>query len=118
MSSLKIKILKNRHRFADERALIRITISSCHWKTLVPFCLQKKRPENTFLTLIVNYCKIIQKNKLRHSKKQSIGYLIICNVIYSLLILIEKLPFFNKHLHRFIISLMLQNIRYLDNVTV
>ena len=93
-------------------------ISFCHLKTLVPSCLQKKRLENTFLTLIVNYCKIIQKNKLRHSKKQSIGYLIICNVIYSLLILIEKLPFFNKHLDRFIISLMLQNIRYLDNVTV
>ena len=25
-------------------------ISSCHWKTLVPFCLRKKRPENEFLT--------------------------------------------------------------------
>ena len=23
-------------------------ISSCHWKTLVPFSLQKKRPENAF----------------------------------------------------------------------
>ena len=23
-------------------------ISCCHWKTLVPFCLQKKRPENAF----------------------------------------------------------------------
>ena len=22
--------------------------SSCHWKTLVPFCLRKKRPENGF----------------------------------------------------------------------
>ena len=27
-------------------------------------CLQKKRPENAFLTQIVNYCKIVQKNKL------------------------------------------------------
>ena len=27
-------------------------ISSCHWKTLVPFCLQKKRPESTFLTFL------------------------------------------------------------------
>ena len=55
----------------DERALITTTlIPSCHWKTLVPFCLQKKRLENTFLTLIVNYHKIVQKNKLCHSKEQ------------------------------------------------
>ena len=26
--------------------------SSCHRKTLAPFCLRKKRPENAFLTLI------------------------------------------------------------------
>ena len=39
-------------------------ISYCHCKTLVPFCLQKKRPENAFLTLTVNYPKIVQKNKL------------------------------------------------------
>ena len=45
-----------------ERALITTTlISSCHWKTLVPFCLRKKRPENAFLKLIVNYRKIVQK---------------------------------------------------------
>ena len=42
----------------------------CHWKTLVPFCLQKERPENALLTLTVNYRKIVQKNKLRHSKRQ------------------------------------------------
>ena len=30
-------------------------ISSCHWKTLVAFCLRKKRLENAFLTLTVNY---------------------------------------------------------------
>ena len=40
------------------------SISYCHCKTLVPFCLQKKRPENAFLTLTVNYPKIVQKNKL------------------------------------------------------
>ena len=45
-------------------------ISSCHWKILAPFCLRKKRPENAFLTLIVNYCKIVQENKLYHSKQQ------------------------------------------------
>ena len=33
----------------DERALITtILISSCHWKTVVPFCLRKKRPEKAF----------------------------------------------------------------------
>ena len=42
------KKLKN--DFVDERGLIAMTlISSCHWKTLVPFCLRKKRPENVFL---------------------------------------------------------------------
>ena len=54
----------------DEKALVTtILISSCHWKTLEPFCLQKKRPENAFLTLKVNYHKIVQKNKLCHSKQ-------------------------------------------------
>ena len=62
---------KLRHGFVDVRALITTTlISSCHWKTVVPFCLRKKRPENAFLTLIVNYHKIVQKNKLCHSKHQ------------------------------------------------
>ena len=62
---------KQRDGFVDEKALITTTlISSCHWKTLVPFCLRKKRPENAFLTLTVNYRKIVQKNKLYHSKQQ------------------------------------------------
>ena len=62
---------KLRHGFLDERTLITTTlISSCHWKTLVLVCLQKKRPESAFLTLIVNYRKIVQKSKLRHSKQQ------------------------------------------------
>ena len=61
---------KLRHGFVDERALITTTISSCHLKTLVPFCLRKKRLENAFLTLILNYRKITQKNKLYHSKLQ------------------------------------------------
>ena len=51
---------KLRHYFSDERPLITTTlISSCHWKTLVAFYLQKKRPENIFLTLTVNYRKIV-----------------------------------------------------------
>ena len=61
---------KLRHSFVDERALTTTTlISSCHWKTLVPFCLRKKIPENAFLRLIVNYCKIAQKSKLCHPKQ-------------------------------------------------
>ena len=73
-------------------------MSSYHWKTLVPFCLRKKRPENAFLTLIVNYRKIVQKNKLYHPKLEENGYLMIYDAIYSLLVLIEKLTFFNKQL--------------------
>ena len=48
-----------RQGFVDERALTTTTlISSCHCKTLVSFRLQKKRPENAILTLvIVNYHK-------------------------------------------------------------
>ena len=62
---------KLRHIFVDERAMITTKlISPCHWKTLVPFCSQKKRPENAFLTLMLNYCKIVQKNKLCHPKQQ------------------------------------------------
>ena len=43
----------------DEKALITTTlISSCHWETLVPFCLQKKKPEksifNTYSELSQN----------------------------------------------------------------
>ena len=61
---------KLRHGFVDERALISPLISSCHWKTLVPFCLQKKSSENAFLTLKVSYHKIVQKNKLCHPKQR------------------------------------------------
>ena len=60
---------KLRPGFVDERAMITL-ISSCHCKTLVPFWLWKKRPENAFLTLTVNYQKIVQKNKLCHPKQQ------------------------------------------------
>ena len=60
---------KLRHDFVDERAMITTTlISSCHWKTLVPFCLQKKRPENAFLTLTVNYRKIVHQKQIMSFK--------------------------------------------------
>ena len=38
-------------------------ISSCHWKTLVPYCWRKKKPEKAFLTSTVNYRKIVQKKQ-------------------------------------------------------
>ena len=42
---------KLRHCFVDEGAMIKTALmSSCHWKTVVPFCLQKKRSENALLT--------------------------------------------------------------------
>ena len=73
---------KFKHDFVDERAMIKaILMSSCHWKTLVHFCLRKKRPKNAFLILRVNYRKFAQKNKLCHSKQQYIGYFMICDVI-------------------------------------
>ena len=62
---------KVRHRFVDENALMTVTIiSSCHWETLLPFCSRNKRSENVFLALIVNYHKIVQKNKFCCSKQQ------------------------------------------------
>ena len=62
---------KLRPRFVDERGMIKTTsISSCHWKTFVPFCLRKKRPEDALLTFKVNYGKIVQKNKFNHLKQQ------------------------------------------------
>ena len=51
--------------FVDEKAVIAATlIFSRHWKTMVPFCLQNRIPENTFLTIRVNYCKITQKKNV------------------------------------------------------
>ena len=47
----------------------------------------------------------VQKNILCHPKQENIGYLLIYYVIYSLLILTEKMAFFNKQLYRFITSL-------------
>ena len=68
ISWLKIKISKNWDSLVDERVLITATLTSyCHWKILAPFYLREKRPENAFLTLIVNYCKIVQKKKIMPS---------------------------------------------------
>ena len=75
-----IKIL--RHSFVDKRAMITGTLeSSCHWESLPPFCLRKKTPEKTFLSITMNYRKIVQKNKLCHLKQQSICCLMIYDII-------------------------------------
>ena len=51
---------KLRHDFVDKRTMITATlISFCYWKTVTPFCLRKKRPEYAFLTLTLNYRKIV-----------------------------------------------------------
>ena len=49
-------------------------VSSCHWKTLIPLSVRKKRPENALLTLTVNYCKIVQKTNyaIQHNRKLAI----------------------------------------------
>ena len=61
---------KLRHGSVDKRTIITTALtSSCHWKTLLPFCLRKKITENAFLTLKVHYRKIVEKNKLCHSKQ-------------------------------------------------
>ena len=44
------------------------------------------------------------KNKFCHSKQQQTGYLVIYDIIESLVVLIEKLSFFNNELWGFIIS--------------
>ena len=68
--------------------------------------LQKKSLENAFLTLLVNYRKIIQKNKFCHLKQQ-FGYLMIYDVIYSFPVLIEKLVFINSFKGYYILILQL-----------
>ena len=51
---------KLRRSFVDERTMFETTLmSSCHCKTLVPFCLRKKSPENSLLTLTMNYRKSV-----------------------------------------------------------
>ena len=77
-----LNLKKLRHDFVDERAMITTTlISSYHWKILVPFFLRKIKLENAFLTLTVNYRKIVQKDKLCHPKQQQISYLMIYEII-------------------------------------
>ena len=68
---------KQKHGFVDEWAMITTTlISSCHWKTLVHFCLQNKRPDNAFLKVTVN-CR---KN---HTKKHFMPSKITINWLFN-----------------------------------
>ena len=66
-------------------------------ENLVLFLLWKKNAENIFLTLIVDYRNILQKKNMLF-KTTEIAYLMIYDVIYSFVNLIEKLAFFNKQL--------------------
>ena len=59
-----------------------------------------------FLTLMVNYRKIVQKNQIM-SLKTTINWLFNDDVIYSLLVFNEKLAFFIKQLYGF--SILLAN---------
>ena len=58
-----------KHGFIGERALIAmILISSCYWKTLVHFCLRKKKTEKTFLTLNSELSQCCTEKKLMPPK--------------------------------------------------
>ena len=66
----KLKFQKTETGFADERALIATTLmSSYHWKTFVPFCLRKKRPEKLIFNVNSELSQIRTKNKLCHLKQ-------------------------------------------------
>ena len=66
--------------------MTKMLISSCRWKTLVPFCLRKKRSVNAFLTLTVNYRKIVQKKRnYGMSSKTTINWLFNVYLISNLM---------------------------------
>ena len=59
------------HTFVDERKITTMLLRSfCHWKDLGPYWLCNKRCEEAFLTLTVNYHKIVEKNKWCYSKQE------------------------------------------------
>ena len=85
------------------------SISSCHWKTLVHFCFKKKRHKNTFLTLIVNYHKLVQKktnyaiqnnNKLAIYVIYSFKKLLEGFVLITLKVLISQMVKQSHHVER------------------
>ena len=65
------KFKKLRHGFADKRALITATsVFSCHWKTLVPSCLRKKRLENAFINTNSELPQNCTEKQIMHPKQQ------------------------------------------------
>ena len=61
--------------------MIKTTLmSSCHRKTLVLFCLRKKRPENAILTL-TELSQNRTEKQIMSFKTTVDGYLMICDVI-------------------------------------
>ena len=88
-----------RRGFVDERALITSTsIFSCHWNNPAPFILWKKTPENPFFNTNSELLQNCTEKQIMPLKTTIIGYLTVYDVIRSLLVLIEKLAFFNKQL--------------------
>ena len=87
----KLKFQKLRNGFVDERALKTTTvISSCHWKTLVPFCLQK---EKTWKHIFSTNSELSQNCSEKQIKLFKTTVNCLLNDIWSYL---EKLAFFNK----------------------
>ena len=84
-----------RHDFVDERALMTMrSISFCHWKKTCIFLKEKtwKRIYDTNSELSQNKTE----KQIRSYKAKEMGYLMIYHIIYSLLVLTEKLTFFNN----------------------
>ena len=50
---------------------------SCHWKTLVPFYLRKKRPENVF------FAKLKRIDSQNHTEKQYVPSKTIVNWLFN-----------------------------------
>ena len=58
-----------RHGFVDERALTATTsISSCHWKTLVPFLLAKEKTWERFFNTNSELSQNCTENQIIPSK--------------------------------------------------
>ena len=88
-----------RRGFVDERALVTTTsISSCHWNNPAPVSLRKKTPGNAFFYTNSELLQNCTEKQIMPLKTTIIGYLMVYDVIRSLLVLIEKLAFFNKQL--------------------
>ena len=78
--------------------MITTLISSSHRKTLVPFYLQKKKTRKRIFNTNSELSQNRTEKRIMPSKT-TMNWLFTDNdVIYSLLVLIEKLAFFDKEL--------------------